>query len=104
MVATGGHSSDAVRKFVTAAGLRTKKGRKLNRQTFSFMLKNPVYCGLIFHNKQMYKGSFPPMVSEELWHNVQGTLRGKRNPCRRRLLTTTSRSAGSSSVATAGQS
>jgi len=50
MMATGGHSSDAVRKFVTAAGLRAKKNLKLTRQTFSFMLKNPVYCGLILHN------------------------------------------------------
>jgi hypothetical protein len=75
-----GHSSDAVRQFVTAAGLRTKKGRKLNRQTFSFVLKNPVYCGLILHNGKTYKGSFPPIVSEELWHSVQDSLRGKKKP------------------------
>lgn len=78
MMATGGHSSDYVRTFITGAGLRTKKGHKLTRQTFSFMLKNPVYCGLIVHNKQVYKGNFTPLVSEELWHSVQGTLRGKR--------------------------
>lgn len=78
MMDTGGHSSDAVRQFVTAAGLRTKKNRKLTRQTFSFMLKNPVYCGLILHKGQTYKGSFPPIVSEDLWQSVQDTLRGKR--------------------------
>jgi site-specific DNA recombinase len=32
MMATGGYSSDAVRKFFTAGGLRTKKGHKLARQ------------------------------------------------------------------------
>jgi site-specific DNA recombinase len=78
MMNTGGHSSDVVRQFVTAAGLRTKKNRKLTRQTFSFMLKNPVYCGLILHKGKTYKGSFPPIVSEELWQSVQDTLRGKR--------------------------
>jgi site-specific DNA recombinase len=78
MMGTGGYSSDAVRQFVTAAGLRTKKGLKLNRQTFSFVLKNPVYCGLILHNGKTYKGNFPPTVSEELWLTVQDTLRGKR--------------------------
>ena len=78
MMATGGHSSDAVRQFVTAAGLRTKKNLRLTRQTFSFMLKNPVYCGLILHNGKTYKGSFLPIVSEELWLSVQDTLRGKK--------------------------
>ncbi len=78
MMGTGGHSSDHVRSFVTAAGLRTKKSRKLTRQTFSFMLKNPVYCSLIVHKKQVYKGNFTPLVSEELWHSVQDTLRGKK--------------------------
>ena len=78
MMATGGYSSDAVRKFVTAAGLRTRKGMKLTRQTFSTMLKNPVYCALISHNGQIHKGSFPALVSEELWHSVQDTLRGKK--------------------------
>ena len=78
MMATGGYSSDAVRQFVTAAGLRTKKGRKLNRQTFSFVLKNPVYCGLILHSGKTYKGNFPAIVSEELWLSVQDTLRGKK--------------------------
>jgi site-specific DNA recombinase len=78
MMATGAYSSDHVRKFVTAAGLRTKKGRKLNRQTFSFVLKNPVYAGLIAHNGQTYKGDFPALVSEKIWQSVQDTLRGKR--------------------------
>lgn len=78
MMATGGHSSDAVRQFVTAAGLRTKRNLRLTRQTFSFILKNPVYCGLILHKGKTYKGKFPPIVSEELWHSVQDTLRGKK--------------------------
>lgn len=78
MMGTGGYSSDAVRQLVTAAGLRTKKNRKLTRQTFSFMLKNPVYCGLILHNGQTYKGNFPAIVEEDLWHAVQDTLRGKK--------------------------
>src|SRR5215475_3466310 len=78
MMALGGHSSDHVRNLVTAAGLRTKKGRKLSRQTFSFVLKNPVYCGLIVHRGRMYKGNFPALISEELWQSVQDALRGKK--------------------------
>jgi site-specific DNA recombinase len=78
MMATGGYSSDAVRQFVTAGGLRTKKGHKLSRQSFSATMKNPIYCGLIVHKSQTYKGSFPALVSEDLWHSVQDSLRGKK--------------------------
>ena len=78
MMATGGYSSDAVREFVTAAGLRMKKGRQLSRQTFSTVLKNPAYCGLITHKGKIYQGKFPALVSEELWQSVQDALRGKR--------------------------
>jgi site-specific DNA recombinase len=78
MMATGDYSSDTVRQFVTAGGLRTKKGHKLTRQTFSTVLKNPVYCGLIIHKGHTYKRSFPTLLSENLWHNVQNALRGKK--------------------------
>ena len=104
MMGTGGHSSDHVRAFVTAAGLRTKKSRKLTRQTFSFMLKNPVYCGLIVHKKQVYKGNFTPLVSEELLHSVQDTLRGKKKAVPKKTVATAFRFAGSSNVATVGPS
>jgi len=73
----GAHSSEEVRKLVTAAGLRTKTGRKLTKQTFSFTIKNPVYCALLVHNGQTYKASFPALVSEELWQRAQDCLRGK---------------------------
>lgn len=64
-------------RMVTAAGLRTKSGRKLTKQTFSFTIKNPVYRGLLVHNGQTYKASFPTLVSEELWQQAQDCLRGK---------------------------
>ena len=68
------------------------------------MLKNPVYCGLIVHNKQVYKGNFTALVSEELWHSVQDTLRGKRKAVPKKTVDDSFRFAGSSNVATAGQS
>jgi site-specific DNA recombinase len=78
MIASGQHSSENVRKLVTAAGLRTKTGRKLTKQTFSFTIKNSMYCGLLVHNGQTYKASFPALVSEELWQRAQDCLRGKK--------------------------
>jgi hypothetical protein len=62
MMATGGYSSDAVQEFVTAAGLRMKKGRHLSRQTFSTVLKNPAYCGLIAYKGKIYQDAFGPAL------------------------------------------
>jgi len=35
------------------------------------------YSGLLVHNGQTYKASFPALVSEELWQQAQDCLRGK---------------------------
>jgi site-specific DNA recombinase len=84
LIATGLDTSDHVREHVTVAGLRTKKGRKLTRQTFSFTLKNPVYCGLILHKGRTYKGDFPAIVSSAVWQRAQDALRGKKAPTPKR--------------------
>jgi site-specific DNA recombinase len=85
MVASGAHSSDYVRKLITAAGLRTKKGHKLGKQSFSYTLKNPLYCGLIVHKGKTYKGTFEPLVSEEIWQSAQNVLRGKKRAVPKKL-------------------
>ncbi len=78
LVATGSYTSDHVMKLIAAAGLRTKSGRKLCKQSFSDMLKKPLYCGVIVHKGKKYKGNFEPLVSEELWQRTQDVLTGKR--------------------------
>jgi DNA invertase Pin-like site-specific DNA recombinase len=44
LVASGSYSSDAVLRTVTALGLRTPNGLVLPKQSFSKMLKNPIYA------------------------------------------------------------
>jgi site-specific DNA recombinase len=78
LVAEGQYTCDHVRKLMTAAGLRTKKGKALSRSTFSTMLKTTTYYGIIKHDGKEYAGSFVPLVSPELWQQVQRTLAGKK--------------------------
>jgi site-specific DNA recombinase len=77
MIASGEYSSEQVRTLITAAGLRNKKCQKLTKQTFSFIVKNPVYAGVLVHKGKTYKASFPVLFSEELWQQAQDCLRGK---------------------------
>ena len=78
MIATGSYTSDHVRKMMTAAGLRTKKGKTLTRTAFSAMLKNKIYCGMIRHAGKEYAGSFPVMVTADVWQAAQDALAGRK--------------------------
>jgi site-specific DNA recombinase len=78
MIATGSYTSDHVRKMLTAAGLRTKKGKTLTRTAFSAMHKNKIYCGVIRHAGKEYAGNFPAMVSADVWQAAQDALAGRK--------------------------
>jgi site-specific DNA recombinase len=78
MVSTGAYTSDYVRTLMTAAGLRTKKGKKLTRSAFSAMLKNKIYCGVIRHAGKEYVGNFPALVTPELWQRAQDAFAGRK--------------------------
>jgi site-specific DNA recombinase len=61
-----------------------KKGVKCSRSNFWTLVRNPVYCGKIFipaYKKEeavFVKGSHEPIISEELFYDVQDVLNGKR--------------------------
>ena len=82
LVASGSYSSDAVLRTVTALGLRTPNGLVLPKQSFSKMLKNPIYAGWVCFpsSNLMCKGNHEAIVSEELFNTVQDVLTGKRAP------------------------
>jgi site-specific DNA recombinase len=64
---------------VTALGLRSKKGRKLNLTTFLAMLRNPVYIGTMKSKKWgMAKGLHRAIVSDRVFSDVQLILKGKK--------------------------
>ena len=76
LVASGHSSADALRK-ATSLGLRTRNSRTVAPQTFSAMLRNPVYAG-VFDAKGFglsgVKGDFEPVVPESLFRRVQVVL------------------------------
>jgi site-specific DNA recombinase len=82
LVATGSCSSDVVLRTVTALGLRTPNGLVLPKQSFSKMLKNPIYAGWVCFPSSNLKcrGNHEAIVSEEMFNAVQDVLTGKRAP------------------------
>jgi site-specific DNA recombinase len=78
--ASGIHTKQQVLEMVTAAGLRTRHGKPVSKQTFDHLLRKPVYAGWIqvdcWHER--VRGDFEPLVSQEIFDTVQAVLSGKR--------------------------
>ena len=77
---TGTEAKAKVLRVVTSLGLKTQRGYRLTPQTFEKMLRNPIYCGWVVIPSWSVRerGSFAPLVSEELFRRVQDVLDGKR--------------------------
>jgi len=55
LLATGSYKTDAVLKAVNAMGLRTIRGNAVTPQSFSQMIRNPVYMGWIHSGENKVK-------------------------------------------------
>ena len=60
-------------------GLRNRNGRKVTRNGFSVMLKNPFYIGLMRIQKtgQVFEGNHEPLISKQLFDDVQAIREGR---------------------------
>lgn len=80
LYATGLHTMQDVLKIVTAAGLRTRKGKPVPKQTLNQLLRKPVFAGWIEVPgwSERTRGDFEPIVTENVFETVQARLSGKR--------------------------
>ena len=68
--ANDGMSQEEIRRLVV------QRGWNIAKQSLSFILQNPVYCGLISHNLlngELLPGKWKPLVSKELFLKANGT-------------------------------
>jgi DNA invertase Pin-like site-specific DNA recombinase len=54
---------------------RSTGGGPLSRGHIYKILSNPIYVGKIGHKGQMHEGQHPPIVSQDMWEQVQQCLR-----------------------------
>ena len=79
-VLAGNDRPAEILRTLTAMGFRSKLGNKLTPHTFLTMLRNPVYIGQMKSEKwrMTCKGLHEPLVSEQVFRNVQLILSGKK--------------------------
>jgi site-specific DNA recombinase len=69
---------EEIRRQLIVEGLKTKSGKPLVTSHFYSMLRSPLYAGWIIKFKEKHKGLFEPIVSEELFEQVQRVLTHKK--------------------------
>lgn len=81
---SGQYSLDSLRKYLASLGLTSGSRRPLSKSMIEAILKNPFYYGEFVWKGNYYRGVHEPIISRELYDQVQTLLRRKGKPRIRR--------------------
>ena len=78
LYSTGKYSQVALGEELYQLGLRKKNGKRLDQNTLGRILRSPFYMGLIHieKNNETYLGVHQPLISKNLFEQVQRVLSG----------------------------
>ena len=74
LYSTGNYSLARLHESVNSCGLTGRKGRSLSIGDYHFLLKNPIYYGLIRYDGEFYEGIHEPIITKKLFDKVQRIL------------------------------
>jgi site-specific DNA recombinase len=77
LTATRSYTLEEVLRRINLLGFTTRLGQPLRKQTLSSMLRNPIYAGWVVSGEVKVKGLHLPLVSQDLFDDVQDALAGK---------------------------
>lgn len=87
-IAAGGLNEAEALRQALALGLRSRKGKRVGRQTFRSLIRNPIFKGILnapHFELRGVRGDFEALIPETVFDRVQVNLMG-REPGRRRDL------------------
>ncbi|MBD5402322.1 recombinase family protein [bacterium] len=64
-----------LKKYLAEQKIRTRSGKELAKGSLYHILSNKVYLGKIVHKNKEYDGLHVPIISEELFNDVQNLLK-----------------------------
>ncbi len=77
-VAQNLNPAELIRQKMGERGLLMPSGKKMSKAQFYKMLRNPLYAGWTVKFGETHKGLFEPIVSQEIFEQVQRILSSKR--------------------------
>ena len=78
---TGHYSVRALEAMLFQKGLRSRKGKRVNRSSIALLLKNSFYIGDFLWTGKRYHGNHPPIIEKDLYDRAQAVT-AKRNDTR----------------------
>ncbi len=67
-------------EFFKSHGLISRGNKLFKRDKISYLLSNPIYCGLFRFGGELYQGKHEPIVSKQLFDKVQEVLAYRGRP------------------------
>ncbi|MDD2766614.1 MAG: recombinase family protein [Candidatus Moranbacteria bacterium] len=77
--ATGNFTLRQIREKFNALGLKGKS-TELSVSNYQTILHNPIYCGLIRYNGEIYEGKYEPIIPKKLFDLCQEVMTRKSKP------------------------
>src|SRR3989338_4259912 len=78
--ASGNHPLENLRKVINGLGLKSRAGGLLSVSNYQYFLQNPIYCGVIRYNGELYNGKHEPIISKKLFDETQEVMTRKSKP------------------------
>ena len=85
LYATGEYPLSEIRKRINLVGLVGKKDKMLSVSNYQYMLKNPIYYGVIRYNGEFHDGKHEPIITKKLFDSVAEVMKKKSKPKGRNL-------------------
>lgn len=80
--ATGNHAYVSLAQFLADLGLTTKQGKPLAKVSIKKLLTNRAYLGFVKYGDEWFDGNFAPLISPQLFEDVQKMLQTRERPRR----------------------
>jgi DNA invertase Pin-like site-specific DNA recombinase len=78
--ATGKYPLSGIQKIINTVGLVGYKGKTLSVSNYQYILKNPIYYGVIRYNGELYDGKHKPIITKKLFDTVAEVMKRKSKP------------------------
>jgi len=78
--ATGNHGYQSIAKYLAEFGVRSKNGDPRSNFNIRAFLTNELYTGIMKWDGEVYEGKYPPLISKQLFDQVQDVLKNRSKP------------------------